>query len=45
MKKITIIICAFSMIFSTFSCSDMLDNDSQRQVFDPSLSEKTDSIY
>ena len=45
MKKITIIICAFSMIFSTFSCSDMLENDSQRQVFDPSLSEKTDSIY
>ena len=45
MKKISIIICAFCMIFSTFSCADMLENDSQRQVFDPSLSEKTDSIY
>lgn len=45
MKKISIIICAFSMICSTFSCSDMLENDSQRQVFDADLSEKTDSIY
>ncbi len=45
MKKITIIICAFSIIWGTFSCSDMLENDSQRQVFDASLSEKTDSIF
>jgi len=26
-------------------CSDMLDTESERQLFDPSLSEKTDSVY
>ena len=27
------------------SCSDMLETDSSRQVFDPELSEKTDSVF
>ena len=27
------------------SCSDMLDTDSDRQVFDPALDEKTDSMF
>ena len=27
------------------SCSDMLENDNSRQVFDPSLGEKTDSVF
>ena len=27
------------------SCSDMLDSDSSRQVFDPSLDQKTDSVF
>lgn len=34
---------AGSALFS--SCSDMLEVDSDRQVFDPSLDSKTDSIY
>ena len=45
MKKIMIIICAICAVFSTWSCSDMLETDSSRQVFDPELSEKTDSVF
>ena len=45
MKKIAIIFCALCAIYGSSSCSDMLENDSQRQVFDANLSEKTDSIF
>ena len=45
MKKITIIICALCAICGSFSCSDMLETDSDRQLFDPNLSDKTDSVY
>lgn len=45
MKKIMIIICAICTVFSTWSCSDMLETDSSRQVFNPELSEKTDSVF
>jgi len=31
--------------FATFSCSDMLESDSERQVFDPELTQKTDSMF
>lgn len=35
------------MVFAAFasSCSDMLDTDSTRQVFDPELDGKTDSLF
>ena len=45
MKKITIIICTICAVFGTWSCSDMLETDSSRQVFNPELSEKTDSVF
>ena len=49
-NKISGLVCsAFAaglMAFGSLtSCSDMLETDSTRQGFDPSLSEKTDSIY
>ena len=38
---------AFFILHSSFfiSCSDMLETDSSRQVFDPALDQKTDSVY
>lgn len=45
MKKLIISIIAACSIFGTYSCSDMLDTDSSRQVFDPALNEKTDSVF
>ena len=32
-------------IFGTTACSDMLDSDSSRQLFDPALNQKTDSVF
>lgn len=34
-----------SMLTSMVSCSDMLESDSSRQVFNPDLNSKTDSIF
>lgn len=34
-----------SVVAALTSCEDMLESDSSRQVFDPELSQKTDSIY
>ena len=45
MKKIAILISAICIICGSYSCSDMLETDSERQVFDPSLSDKTDSLF
>ncbi|MDE6646469.1 MAG: RagB/SusD family nutrient uptake outer membrane protein, partial [Prevotella sp.] len=45
MKKIAIIISVISILFGSYSCSDMLETDSTRQVFNPQLNEKTDSVY
>ncbi len=45
MKKISIIICIFCTLCGSYSCSDMLESESSRQVFDPELAEKTDSVY
>ncbi|MGX8695266.1 MAG: RagB/SusD family nutrient uptake outer membrane protein [Prevotella sp.] len=38
---------AFFILQSSFfiSCSDMLDSDSSRQVFEPALDQKTDSVF
>lgn len=45
MKKILYSIIAVLGILGTSSCSDMLESDSSRQLFEPSLSEKTDSVF
>lgn len=46
MKKITIyILCALALANGLVSCSDMLDADSTRQVFDPELNSKSDSVF
>ena len=45
MKKIAILISAICIICGSYSCSKMLETDSERQVFDPSLSDKTDSLF
>lgn len=45
MKKIAIIISVISILCASYSCSDMLETDSTRQVFNPQLNEKTDSVY
>lgn len=45
MKKIFISIIAILSIFGASSCSDMLETESSRQVFDPELDQKTDSLF
>lgn len=45
MKKIILAIAAIFGLFSATSCSDMLDTDSSRQVFDGNLDQKTDSVF
>ena len=42
---LSFIIChlSFSMMFT--SCEDMLENDSSRQLFEPELNQKTDTIF
>lgn len=45
MKKILYSIIAVLGIFGTTSCSDVLESDSSRQLFEPSLNEKTDSVF
>ena len=52
MKKINrmlvVGVCSFLLPLSTFllaSCSDMLETDSDRQIFDPALDQKTDSMF
>lgn len=45
MKKIAIFISAICILGGSVSCSDMLETDSSRQIFDPNMKEKTDSVY
>lgn len=45
MKKILYSVIAAIGIFGATSCSDMLESDSTRQVSDPDLNSKTDSIF
>lgn len=45
MKKIFYITIAALAIFGTSGCSDMMEADSSRQLFDPSLDQKTDSVF
>ena len=44
MKKIIFAIAAFGL-FAFSSCSDMLETDSSRQLFDKELNSKTDSVF
>ena len=36
---------ACSLATATISCSDMLESESSRQLFDPALDQKTDSVF
>ena len=45
MKKILYSIIATLGIFGATACSDMLESDSSRQLFDPALDQKTDSVF
>ena len=45
MKKIFLSIIASASIFAATSCSDMLDVESTRQVENPALDQKTDSVF
>ena len=43
--KLKYIICGICVICGSMSCSDMLESDSSRQVFNPDLNSKPDSIF
>lgn len=45
MKKIFLSLVALACLFGASSCSDMLNVDSSRQVENPPLDQKTDSVY
>lgn len=45
MKKIFLSIMTIASLFGATSCSDMLEVDSDRQLVDPSINQKTDSIF
>ena len=45
MKKFFQIICILGVIGGFSSCSDLLDVDSSRQNFNPSIDSKTDSVF
>lgn len=45
MKNIFKIFAGFMIAVSTVGCADMLETSSSRQVFDPSLDTKSDSIF
>ena len=42
---LSFIICYLSFSMSITSCADMLESDSSRQLFDPALNQKTDSVF
>lgn len=44
-KNIFIIAAIFGILFGTTACQDMLETESDRQIFDPALNQKTDSIF
>lgn len=45
MKKIAFLIFSFFNVLIFTSCEDMFETDSDRQIFDPALDEKTDSMF
>ena len=44
-KSIFIIVALCGVLFSATSCQDMLETDSDSQIFDPQLDQKTDSMF
>ena len=44
-KNLFIIAALFGMLLSATSCQDMLETESNRQIFDPQLDQKTDSMF
>ena len=47
-RKITNVITVIGyclLVIGTASCEDMFDTDSNRQIFDPALDQKTDSMF
>ena len=44
-KNIYILAAIFGMFLGMTSCDDMLETESDRQIFDPSLDQKTDSMF
>jgi hypothetical protein len=45
MKRLSILIFSFFNILILTSCSDFFETDSDRQIFDPELNAKTDSMF
>lgn len=45
MKKLLYTIAAVLSLSGMVACSDMLESDSSRQLFDPELDQKTDSVF
>ena len=45
MKKIIYTLVAAAGLFGAVSCSDMLESESNNQLYDPELSQKTDSVF
>lgn len=45
MKKIFSFICAICAVCGSFSCSDLLETESSRQIIDPTIGDKTDSVF
>lgn len=45
MKKLYSFICGICVICGSVSCSDMLETESTRQNIDPSIGDKTDSVF
>lgn len=43
--SIALLALSFSLSLSLTSCADMLETDSTRQSFDPTLDQKTDSVF
>ena len=43
--KLKYVICGICVICGSMSCSDMMESDSSRQLFDPALDQKTDSVF
>ena len=45
MKQLKYFICALCAVASLSSCEDFFETDSNRQIFNPDLSQKTDSMF
>ena len=45
LKYLSFILCTLSFSMMLASCEDMFETDSDRQIFDPALDQKTDSMF